>query len=128
MCFANGLWQIFGFPFFANVVVCERQNLLSKDIATAAVSSIVMVVSPLNSLMSDQVSRLYPSGIRASVIDVNKQTRQHQSDDDSEENIEHVIDFQSLRRGLSLPSSFCSSESLISTKYGRELLLSENYQ
>ncbi len=78
--------------------------------------------------MSDQVSRLYPSGIRASVIDVNKQTRQHQSDDDSEENIEHVIDFQSLRRGLSLPSSFCSSESLISTKYGRELLLSENYQ
>jgi superfamily II DNA helicase RecQ len=67
--------------------------LLSKDIATAAVSSIVMVVSPLNSLMSDQVSRLYPSGIRASVIDVNKQTRQHQSDDDSEENIEHVIDF-----------------------------------
>ncbi len=43
-----------------------------KDVATAAVSSIVMVVSPLNSLMSDQVSRLYASGIRASVIDVNK--------------------------------------------------------
>ncbi len=70
-------------------------GIKSKDIATAAVSSIVMLVSPLNSLISDQVSHLYASGIQASVIDVNKQTRQQQSDDYSEENIvEHVVDFR----------------------------------
>ena len=81
---------------FARGRICgDLLGWKSKDIATAVVSSIVMVVSPLNSLMSDQVSHLYASGIRASIIDINKQTRQHQSDDDSEENIvEHVVDFR----------------------------------
>ena len=43
-----------------------------KSIYTAAVNAIVIVVSPLNSLMSDQISRLRMSGIQASVIDVKK--------------------------------------------------------
>ena len=43
-----------------------------KSICTAAVNAIVIVVSPLNSLMSDQISRLRMSGIQASVIDVKK--------------------------------------------------------
>jgi superfamily II DNA helicase RecQ len=102
----------------------------SKDIAATTVSSIVMVVSPLNSLISDQVARLYASGIRASVIDVI--TRQHQSNVDSEENIEHDVDFRlcdaaKLRAGH-YHLVFAHPESLISTKYGRELLLSKNYQ
>jgi bloom syndrome protein len=103
----------------------------SKDIAATTVSSIVMVVSPLNSLISDQVARLYASGIRASVIDVI--TRQHQSNIDSEENIERNVDFHLceeaiLRAGHCQFLFFAHPESLISTKYGRELLLSKNYQ
>jgi len=54
-----------------------RGNLLyqwkSKGFCMAAADSIVIVVSPLNSLMSDQISQLGLSGIRASAINV-KQT------------------------------------------------------
>ncbi len=42
----------------------------SKPISTAVVNSIVILVLPLNSLMSDQISRLKMSGIQASVIGV----------------------------------------------------------
>ena len=52
-------------------------NLLSqwrsKGFCLATVDSIVIVVSPLNLLMSDQISRLGLSGIRASAINI-KQT------------------------------------------------------
>ena len=39
----------------------------SKSIYMAAINAIVTVVSPLNSLMSDQISRPRMSGIQASV-------------------------------------------------------------
>ena len=83
--------------------------------------------------MTMQVSHLYASGIRASIIDINKQTTQHQSDDDSEENIvEHVVDLRLCEEAKLRAGHYhlvlAHPESLISTKYGRELLLSENYQ
>ncbi|XP_028412369.1 uncharacterized protein LOC114535187 isoform X2 [Dendronephthya gigantea] len=94
------------------------------------VTSIVIVVSPLNSLMSDQVLRLSMSGIRASIVGV-KESRREQFDDDSEDqNID--VDFsecedKKLRDGQ-YNIVFAHPETLISSKYGRELLLSEIYQ
>ncbi len=55
-------------------------------------------------------------------------TNNHQSDDDSEENIEHVIDFRLCKEACRYILVFSHPESLISPKYGWELLLSENYQ
>ena len=47
-----------------------------RRIASAAVDAIVIVVSPLNSLMSNQISRLSLSGIRASVVSVKASSSQ----------------------------------------------------
>ena len=57
---------------FAKSKLCGdlRFGWRSKGICTEVVDSIVIVVSPLNSLMSDQISRLGLSGIRASAINV----------------------------------------------------------
>ena len=46
----------------------------SKSFITVAVSSIV-VVSPLNSLINDQISRLQTRGIRASIVNVSKEPK-----------------------------------------------------
>ena len=92
MCFANGLWQVFNISSSGNVVVREiqfaqrcvsnfgdelgevRKILIST--AYAGVNSIIIVVSPLNSLMSGQISRLSESsGIQASIIDVKELKR-----------------------------------------------------
>jgi hypothetical protein len=107
----------------------------SRGISTAAVESIIIVVSPLNSLMSDQVYRLSMSGIRSAIINVKEAIRDrmiYESDKnvDFESNVE--IDF-SLCKERKLHDGhyhivFAHPETLISSKYGRNLLLSEKYQ
>ena len=106
----------------------------SKAISTV-VNTIVIVVSPLISLMSDQISRLNMSGIQASVIGV-KESRGDQMANSFEENMDDEfnvdIDFlfcqeKKLRDG-EYHIVFDHPESLISSKYGRELLLSEKYR
>ena len=55
----------------------------SKEISMAGINFIIIVVSPLNSLMNDQIARLRKSsGIQASVIDVKELTRDEDDDDD----------------------------------------------
>ena len=93
-------------------------------ISSEDVNTIVIVISPLNSLMSNQISRLSLSGIRAAVLSVKV------GSDDSEENIQ--IDFSlceedKLRNGY-YHIVFAHPESLISSKYGRDLLLSKTYK
>lgn len=97
----------------------------SKGVTSKAVNAIVIVVSPLNSLMSNQISRLSSEGgIRASVLSV-------KVSEESEENI--AIDFgrlcekEKLRDGF-YQIVFAHPESFISTKYGRELLMTKVYQ
>ena len=118
---------------FAKFNLCG--NLLSqwrsKGFCTATVESIVIVVSPLNSLMSDQISRLGLSGIRASAINV-KQTRTT-VDEDETGDADCIVDIdfwlcedQKLRDGY-YHIVLAHPETLISSKYGRDLLLSEKY-
>jgi bloom syndrome protein len=105
----------------------------SKSIFTDVVHSIVVVVSPLNSLMSDQISRLSMGGIRASIINV-KAPKTDQDADAFDENTEDVLDVdfsrceEKMLRDGHYHIVFAHPETLISTKYGRELLLSETYQ
>ena len=107
-----------------------------KRVSAAAVNSIVVVVSPLNALMSDQIQRLRMSGIRASVIKARESEGNELADNiELEENINEKqvdIDFwlceESKLRNGHYHIVFAHPESLISSNYGRELLLSELYQ
>ena len=55
----------------------------SKEISAAAINSIIVIVSPLNSLMNDQIARLRDlSGIQALVVDVKELTPDEDHDDD----------------------------------------------
>ena len=104
-----------------------------NGICTTVVNSIVIVVSPLNSLMSNQISRLNVSGIRASVIKI-KEGRKGLASHDADEldGVTVDIDFsqceeEKLRDGH-YHIVFAHPETLISSKYGRDLLLSKQYQ
>ena len=101
----------------------------SKGITTTMVDCIVIVVSPLNSLMSNQISRLSESGIKASVMNMRETRKGLDSDDDE---VVADIDFSrceemKLRDGH-YHIVFAHPETLVSSKYGRQLLLSKNYQ
>ncbi|XP_028403994.1 ATP-dependent DNA helicase Q-like SIM [Dendronephthya gigantea] len=111
----------------------------SKDISTAGViNSITIVVSPLNSLMSDQISRLtQSSGIQAAIIDIKELRKEHKDsssdesmDDDDDFNVDIDFNFCEKRKLLDggYQIVFAHPETLISSKYGRELLLSQTYQ
>ena len=120
----------------SNVFGGWKSNL--QSISTAVVDSIVIVVSPLNSLMSDQISRLRMSGIEASVIGVKELRQQMASSSDDEDSEDKGDDFdvkidfclcqeKKLHDG-DYQIVFAHPESLISSKYGRDLLLSAKYQ
>ena len=64
----------------------------SKSFSTALVKSIVIVVSPLNSLINDQISRLGMSGIRASIINVKETRRDQMAESDDTDSDEILID------------------------------------
>ena len=107
----------------------------SKSVSTTLVDSIVIVVSPLNSLMSNQISRLGSSGIKASVINIKVSKKGLEGDINDDGNIDDQVvdvDFSQceenkLREGY-YHIVFAHPETLISSKYGRELLLSKQYQ
>ena len=101
----------------------------SLGITAKEVSSIIIVISPLNALIQDQISRLGLSGLRASAISV-----KDVKNIPDEENFDSSYDFDfklcekdQLESGL-YHIVFAHPESLISTKFGRSLMLSEIYQ
>ena len=115
-----------------------RAGQFQRGFSAALVDAIVIVVSPLNSLMNDQISKLRMSGIRASILNVKvKGTRSADINDghewaNEEDNMDVDIDFgqceeKRLRDGH-YHIVFAHPETLISSKYGRELLLSKTYQ
>ena len=116
-----------------------RAGQFQRRFSAALVDAIVIVVSPLNSLMNDQISKLRMSGIRASILNVKvKGSRSADINDDGhewaneEDNMDVDIDFgqceeKRLRDGH-YHIVFAHPETLISSKYGRELLLSKTYQ
>ncbi len=76
--------------------------------------------------MSNQISQLRISGIRASIINVKELRKEHDDDETDMNNVE--IDFP-LCEGRKLCDGhyhivFAHPETLVSSKYGQELLLS----
>ena len=107
----------------------------SRSISMGNVNSIVVVVSPLNSLMSDQISRLRMSGVQASVINIKESNKDEMADDGDENTDVEVnvdIDFSLCEKKKLCDGQyhivFAHPESVVSCKYGRSLLLSEIYQ
>ena len=121
---------------FAKYKLCSDVLLgwRSKAISTV-VNTIVIVVSPLNSLMSDQISRLNMSGIQASVIGV-KESRGDQMANSYDKNMDDEfnidIDFRFCQEKKLCDGQnhivFAYPEILTSSKYGQELLLSKKYR
>ena len=111
---------------FAKVILEQDagSSLWGMDMSVA--TTIVVVVSPLNALISNQISRLCSSGIRASVLGV----RLNVVDEDTGSSFD--CDFRLCEEGK-LRSGyyhivFSHPESFISCTYGRELLKSKIYQ
>ncbi|XP_028404836.1 uncharacterized protein LOC114527409 [Dendronephthya gigantea] len=92
-----------------------------------SISSIVIVVSPLNALIENQISRLSSSGIRASALGVKSTTKDDV--DDSEESIcdFSLIDREKLEAGY-YNIVFAHPESFVSCTYGRKLMHTTPYQ
>ena len=88
------IFQMLPMLLYAKSKLLDHVRL--RGISAAAVNSIVVVVSPLNSLMSNQISRLRISGVRAAIIDIKKLRNEHADHeiDQQSENIEVEIDFQ----------------------------------
>ena len=101
----------------------EDVCLWEKDISEA--TTIIIVVSPLNALISNQISRLSSSGIRASVLGV-KIIREDNEIDLIECDL-RLCEDDKLRAGH-YHIVFAHPESFILCRYGRELLSSEVYQ
>ena len=77
------------------------------------------------------MSRLNVSGIRASVMNIKegrKGLASHDADTDELDEVAVDIDFSQLLRDGHYHIVFAHPETLIFSKYGRELLLSEQYQ
>ena len=108
-----------------------------KSRGITAVTSIVIVVSPLNSLIVNQIERLSLSGIRASVLSVKEKPEeqednvsQYQDEDDDGKRFEcdfGLCEEQKLRNGR-YHIVFSHPETFISSEYGRKLLLTKVYR
>ena len=97
------------------------------SVPTADINTIVIVVSPLNSLMSDQVSRLCLCGIRASVLSVKVNSQESEECIGDLDVDLRLCEEDKLRAGF-YNIVFAHPEAFISSKYGRELLLTKTYQ
>ena len=106
----------------------------SNGICTEDVSTIVIVVSPLNSLIQDQISRLKSCGLRASAISINIGELEEITDNDVNLGSTPLYncDFRLCEKDRLLKGQyhivFAHPESIISTKFGRDMILSETYK
>ncbi|XP_028404072.1 ATP-dependent DNA helicase Q-like 1 [Dendronephthya gigantea] len=110
-----------------NFVGWKPREFIPEDVNT-----IVIVVSPLNALISNQISRLNLSGIRASVLSVKDGSTADIIEEDTENIVNMELDFslceeEKLRNGC-YHIIFTHPESFVTSKYGRELLLTKAYR
>ena len=110
---------------FAKEKLLINEYLSLRDVDMSAVTAVIIVVSPLNALISNQITRLGLSGIRASVLGV--KVLQQEREFDSLECDLRLCDDDKLRTGY-YHIVFAHPESFISCNYGRELLQSPTYQ
>ena len=76
------IFHLLPMMLFANFTLLTGQ--FQRDFSAALVDAIVNVVSPLNSLTNDQISKLRMNGIRASVLNVKVKGLRRDHDDGHE--------------------------------------------
>ena len=95
---------------------------------TGGISSIVIVVSPLNALIENLILRLSSSGIRASVLGVKSVTKDDIDDSEQESICDfNLIDKEKLEAGY-YNIVFAHPESFVLCTYGRKLMQTTPYQ
>lgn len=101
----------------------EREERQERDtrVTTSATKSVVLVVSPLNALMYDQISKLRARGVEAAVLGVRKG-----NDTDSPV----ISQWEGARESITLAGYeivFCHPEAFLSCNDGLEVLQSSVY-
>ncbi|XP_028414051.1 uncharacterized protein LOC114537113 [Dendronephthya gigantea] len=91
------------------------------------ITSIIVVVSPLNALIANQILRLASSGIRATVVDVRSSIEVEEEDKEILACDLRLSDKAKLEIGH-YNIVFAHPETFVSCAYGRKLMQSEPYQ
>ena len=86
--------------------------------------AVLLVISPLNSLISDQIRKLLTTGLRVSSLNV---SQQYTTDDNEEFDVDKHGKKEELASGY-YNILFAHPEAFISCKFGRELPNSPRYQ
>lgn len=118
------IYQLLPLMLFAKKVL--EENPTERLDSVNDVTSVLLVISPLNSLINDQAQKLVATGLRVSALNIFKRV----SADDSEE-IECDVTEQYKKEQLVsgyYNLLFAHPGALISTKFRRELIYSALYQ
>ena len=118
------IYQLLPFMLFAKKVLEENPTKRLDSIND--VTSVLLVISPLNSLINDQIQKLVATGLRVSALNIFKRV----SSDDSEEIECDVTEQEKKEQFVSgyYNILFAHPEALISSKFGRGLIYSALYQ
>lgn len=87
---------------------------------------IVIVISPLNSLIYDQLSRLEECGVSASVLDIKGEAIYKVNKPEDEDTV--LLELGEKRKAENGKILFAHPESLLTCKYGQALLRNKSYQ
>ncbi len=118
------IYQLLPLMLFAKKVLEESSTrcLTNKN----DVTSVLLIISPLNALINDQIRKLLAIGLRVSTLNVFRQALSY-------DNEEIDCDVSELDKKEKLVNGyynllFAHPEALISSKFGRELVNSARYQ
>ena len=112
------------------LLFAKKNGVICVKCPFTKISSIVIVVSPLNALRANQISRLNSGIIQAAALDVNYTAKDRDEEDTEDElvcSLNALSDRAKLEQGW-YNILFAHPESLISCAYGRKLMNMEPYQ
>ncbi len=114
---------------FAKAKYLIDRGLCLWNLDMSVATTIVIVVSPLNALIGNQIACLASSGLRASVLGVRNMVAVTNDGNDVDvlDCDFHLCEEEKLRGGY-YHIVFAHPESFISCEYGRQLLKNKTYQ
>ncbi|CAB4021523.1 Werner syndrome ATP-dependent helicase homolog, partial [Paramuricea clavata] len=103
---------------------------IQRSINECDLTSVVIVISPLNSLINDQIRKILTTGLRVSILNVNRTCDDITSDSSDDEVLCDVVELDKKERLLAgyYNILFAHPESLLSSRFGRSLVNSVVYQ
>ena len=103
---------------------------IQLSISECDLTSVVIVIYPLNSLINDQIRKILTTGLRASVPNVNRTCDDITSDSTNDEVLCDVVELEKKEKLLAgyYNILFAHPELLLSSRFGRNLVNSVVYQ